>query len=185
MSDEELVTLCKANNSEAFSLLTARYSEKARLTALSFRNTAFENDDLVQEAMIGFLSAVYSFSENKECSFTTYAQRCMKNRILTVIRSSNSKKRIPSELVVPLEQSENLSDIAPSAEESFISQNEAEYISSLISQSLTKQEREIFMLYLTGMSYEEIAKKAGITPKAVDGTLQRARKKLREKLSLK
>ncbi len=184
MSDEELVTLCKANNSEAFSLLAARYSEKARLTALSFRNAPFENDDLVQEAMIGFLSAVYSFSENKDCSFSTYALRCMKNRILSLIRSSNSKKRIPSELVVPFEQTESISDIAPSAEESFISQSEAEYISSLISSSLTRQEKEIFMLYLTGMSYEEIAKIAGITPKAVDGTLQRARKKLREKLSL-
>ncbi len=184
MSDEELVTLCKANNDEAFSHLTARYSEKARLTALSFRNTPFENDDLVQEAMIGFLSAAYSFSENKDCSFSTYALCCMKNRILSLIRSSNSKKRIPSELVVPFEQTETISEITPSAEESFISQSEAEYITSVISLNLTKQEKEIFMLYLKGMSYEEIAKTAGITPKAVDGTLQRARKKLREKLSL-
>ena len=79
----------------------------------------------------------------------------MKNRILSLIRSSNSKKRIPSELVVPFEQGEDISDIAPSAEESFISQREAEYITSVISLNLTKQEKEIFMLYLKGMSYED------------------------------
>ncbi|MBQ8504590.1 MAG: sigma-70 family RNA polymerase sigma factor [Clostridia bacterium] len=184
LSDEELVNLVKENDSEAFSCLTARYIEKAKIIALSFKNVPIENDDLIQEAMTGFLSAVYSFKNDSGCSFATYSSRCIKNRLLSVIRSSSAKKRIPHELVVPFEETTELSENVPSPEEHLISQSEAEYISSVISSSLSKQEKEIFMLYLTGMSYDEIARSARISQKAVDGTLQRARKKLREKLSL-
>lgn len=183
LNDEELVTLCKENNRDALSVLTARYTEKARITALSFKNVQIETDDLMQEGMIGFLSAVYSFKNDGTSSFLTYASHCIKNRIISVIRSTSSKKRIPSELVVPFEDTAELFENAPSPEEHLISQSEAEYISSVISSYLTNQEKKIFMLYLTGMSYEEIANSSGISQKAVDGTLQRARKKLREKLS--
>ncbi len=184
LSDEELIKLIRQNDTEAFSLLTARYTDKARLVATSFRNASVEKDDLVQEGMIGFLSAVRSFKNDGSCSFATYASHCMKNRILSVIRTNSSKKRIPTDLVIPLEENSDISEIVPSPEERFISKSEAEYISSVISSSLSPQESRIFILYLTGLSYGEIAETVGVSAKAVDGALQRARKKLREKLSL-
>ncbi len=183
LGDEELVYLCKGNDSEALSFLTAKYMKKARLSALSFKDSSVESEDLVQEAMIGFLSAVYSFRNDCGCSFETYASRCIRNRIISVMRTASSKKRVPSELVVPLEEETQLEESSPSPEENFFSEKEAEYISTVISSSLTKQENKIFMLHLAGMKYEEIAKSADISVKAVDSTLQRARKKLREKLS--
>ncbi len=184
LSDEELVVLTQEKDDFAFSVLTERYTEKAKLTALSFDNVPFEKEDLIQEAMIGFLSAVYSFSKEKGCLFSTYASRCIRNRIISLIRSQCSKRRIPTELVVPFEETAELSENAPSPEESIISESQSEHILSLISSSLSKQEKDIFLCYLKGMSYDEIAKLCGISQKAVDGTLQRARKKLREKLSL-
>lgn len=184
LKDEDLVVLCKQDDKDALSVLTARYTEKAKLSAFSFKNVQIESDDLIQEGMIGFLLAVYSFENDGTCSFATYASHCIRNRIISVIRHSSSKKRIPSEMVVPLEETADFPENAPSPEEHLISQKEAGYISSIISSSLSEQERKVFMLHLTGMSYEEIANTVGISRKAVDGTLQRARKKLREKLSL-
>ena len=183
LSDEELVVFCKENNEEALTLLTSRYSEKAKLIALSFRNVRLETEDLIQEGMIGFLSAVYSFSDERGASFSTYASHCIRNRLLSVIRATLSKKRIPSDMTVSLQDNSDICGNVPSPEENVISQKEAEYISSVISSSLSTQEKNIFMLHLTGMTYDEIAKECSITPKAVDSTLQRARKKLREKLS--
>lgn len=183
LSDEELVTLCKENNEEALSLLTARYSEKAKLIAMTFKNVHLETEDLIQEGMIGFLSAVFSFSGDRGASFGTYANHCIKNRLLSVIRATCSKKRIPTDMTVPFREDSQLFENVPSPEEYILSQKEAEYISSVISSSLSLRERNIFMLHLTGMTYDEIAKACAITPKAVDSTLQRARKKLREKLS--
>ena len=183
LSDEELVTFCKENNEEALSLLTSRYSEKAKLIALSFKNVHIETEDLIQEGMIGFLSAVYSFNGDRGASFSTYAGHCIRNRLLSVVRSTCSKKRIPFDMTVPLQSDSDIRENVPSPEEHIISQKEAEYISSVISSSLSLQEKNIFMLHLTGMTYDEIAKLCSITSKAVDSTLQRARKKLREKLS--
>ena len=45
--------------------------------------------------------------------------------------------------------------------------------------SLTERERRTLKLYLSGYSYQETADRTGSTVKAVDGTLQRVRKKLK------
>lgn len=182
LKDEEIVELCKENNDEAFSVLAKRYTEVAGVIASSFTDTGIERADLVQEAMLAFIAAVYSFNGEKSCSFRTYASRCMRNRILSVLRGLSSKKRVPYFLTVSIEENPDLIS-APSPEESFTSENSAEYIHTVIAQSLTEREKKIFAFFLSGYSYEEIADRLGVTPKAVDSTLQRARKKLREKLS--
>ncbi|MEG0018692.1 MAG: sigma factor-like helix-turn-helix DNA-binding protein [Hydrogenoanaerobacterium sp.] len=45
---------------------------------------------------------------------------------------------------------------------------------------LSPFEQKTLRLYLSGISYEDIAKAQGTTPKAVDNALQRVRRKLRE-----
>ena len=182
LKDEEIVSLCKANNEDAFSVLTKRYTEAAQIIASSFTDTGIEKADLIQEAMLAFVAAVYSYSGEKNCSFRTYASRCMRNRIISVLRSLSSKKRVPYYLTVSIEENPDLIS-APSPEEGFTSEDSAEYINTVIAKSLTEREKKVFTLFLTGYSYEEIADRLGVTLKAVDSTLQRARKKLREKLS--
>ncbi len=182
LKDEELVILCKENNNDAFSVLTQRYMETAAIIVNRFGACPMERADMIQEAMFAFLSAVYSYSQGKDCSFQTYASACMRNRIISLIRTLSSKKRVPQGLMVSLEENAELLS-EPSPEESLISENSAEYIAAVISESLSEKENEVFKLQLTGFTYEEIAKKLGTTTKAVDSTLQRARKKLREKLS--
>lgn len=182
LKDEEIVSLCKENNDEAFSVLTKKYTEVAGIIASSFTDSGLERADLIQEAMLAFIVAVYSFSDGKDCSFKTYASRCMRNRIITVLRALSSKKRVPYFLTVSIEENPDLIS-APSPEESFASQSGADYIHTVIENSLTEREKKVFSFFLTGYSYEEIADRLGVTPKAVDSTLQRARKKLREKLS--
>ena len=182
LKDEEIVIFCKENNDEAFSVLTKRYTEVAEIVASSFADTGMEKADLVQESMLAFISAVYSFNDEKGCSFRTYASRCMRNRIISLLRGLSSKKRVPYFLTVSLEDNTELIS-APSPEESLASENSAVYIHSVIDDSLSDREKKVFSLFLTGYSYEEISVRLGTSPKAVDSTLQRARKKLREKLS--
>ena len=182
LKDEEILELCKENNDEAFSVLARRYTEVAGIIVSSFTDTGLERADLIQEAMLAFISSVYSFSGDKGCSFRTYASRCMRNRIISVLRGLSSKKRVPYFLTVSFEENPDLI-AAPSPEESFTSENSADYIHTVIENSLTEREKKVFSLFLTGYSYEEIACCLGVSAKAVDSSLQRARKKLREKLS--
>ena len=133
--------------------------------------------------MLGFIAAVYAYNQKAGASFSTFANHCIRNRIVSTVRTTGSQKRIPAELTSPLEdyQSSASSELTP--EERLISQQESERISALIENELSEKERTVFRFFLQGMRYEEIAEKCDCTVKSVDGTLQRVRKKLREKLS--
>ena len=181
LSDEHLLSCYKNGDNAALNVLTDRYMQTARYIAISLAGKTFDVSDLTQEGMIGFLSAVYSFNEEHSVKFGTYASACIRNRILSVIRLNISKKRIPAELIVPFNTQDAIS-IALTPEDVLQSQQNAQFISELIETSLSQQEKTVFRLFLAGLSYEEIAKEKGISAKAVDSTLQRARRKLREKL---
>lgn len=181
LKDEELVALCREKDDVALSHLTERYMNVARYIAKGFSLKNADSSDLVQEGMIGFLSAVYSFKENSGSSFNTYASCCIRNRIIGIIRSTNTKKHIPDELIVSFEsQTESSSVLSP--EESILSYKGAEYITDIINTCLSEKEKAVFMQHLSGLSYSEISEKNSVTVKAVDSALQRARKKLKEKL---
>lgn len=181
--DEKLVALSKQGDSSAFSVLSERYFPAAGYHASRFCSAWAEKEDLIQEGMLGFISAVYAYNEKNGASFSTFANLCIKNRIISFVRTLSSKKQIPAGLVVSLDEQANFISEKSTPEESLISQQEAEKIYLLIKNVLTEKERCIFLLFLGGMTYEQIARKADCTIKSVDGTLQRVRKKLREKLS--
>ena len=183
LKDEELVALCKSNDSNAFSVLTERYIPVSRLHASHFYGAMIEKEDLIQEGMLGFIAAVYAYDKDSSASFSTFAGHCIKNRIVSAVRSVGSKKRIPAEMTVSLEERQDSPSRELSPEESFISQKESERISEMIETELTEKERAVFLHFLQGMTYKQIADKCDCTAKSIDGTLQRIRKKLREKLS--
>ena len=183
LKDEELVSLCKSNDSKAFSVLTERYIPVSGLYASHFYGAAVEKEDLIQEGMLGFIAAVYAYDKNSSASFSTFAGHCIKNRIISVLRATGSKKRIPAEMTVSLEERQDSPSTQLTPEESFISQKETERISLMLETELTEKERTVFLSFLQGMSYRQIAKECECTVKSIDGTLQRIRKKLREQLS--
>lgn len=183
LKDEELVALCKSNDNKAFSVLTQRYIPLSGYHASHFCGKLIEKEDLIQEGMLGFISAVYAYDESSSASFSTFAGHCIRNRIISAVRVISSRKRIPLELTVPLQEKQDSPSPELTPEESFISQKEAERISRIIDKELTEKERAVLLRYLQKKSYRQIAEDCSCTEKAVDGTLQRIRKKLREKLS--
>ncbi len=182
MSDEQLLKLSRDNCPQALDELSARYMKLSKGIASSLGVAPGEIPDYVQEGMIGFLSAVYSYEEGRHTRFSTYAFACIRNRMLSVLRRSAAKGNIPPSLTVSYEEQslQLLNELTP--EEQIISEKNIQDILSAIDR-LSPQEKAVFRLQLAGLSYEEIAEKLSITAKAVDGTLQRARKKLRNALS--
>lgn len=182
LNDEQLTFLAVERDDEALALLTERYMNVAKYIASSFSSDAEEISDLVQEGMLGFLAAVYSYDKDGAAAFNTYASRCIRNRIIGVLRAAGTKRHIPEDMIVSLESQRDREDGELTPEESLLSDEGAEYIHSVICSELSEREREIFMLYLGGSSYCDIAEKTGITVKSVDSALQRARKKLKKRL---
>ncbi len=182
LNDEQLTFLAVERDDEALAVLTERYMNVAKYIAASFSSDNEEISDLVQEGMLGFLGAVYSYEKDGEASFNTYASCCIRNRIVSVLRATNTKRHIPEDMIVSLESQRNSGARELTPEERLLSDEGAEYITSVIKSELTDREREFFMLYLAGASYCDIAKKADTTVKSVDSALQRARKKLKKRL---
>lgn len=182
MTDEQLVRLSQNNDQKALSELSLRYGKVSFAVASTFAENADLCADLSQEGMLGFLSAVYSYKADTDTSFLTYGSCCIRNRILTALRKNTSGKRIPESLLISLEQINETFVDRNTPEELLISDKNKQLIASLIENQLTKQERDVLSLYLADASYGDIAEKLSLSLKAVDSTLQRAKKKLREKL---
>lgn len=182
LNDEQLAFLSMEKDDEALAILTERYMNVAKYIASGFSSNNEDISDLVQEGMLGFLGAVYSYEKKGEASFNTYASCCIRNRIISVIRATNAGRHIPDDMIVSLDSQRNRGAHNLTPEESLLSDEGAEHITSVIKSELTDREREIFMLYLTGCSYCDIAKKTDTTIKSVDSALQRSRKKLKKRL---
>lgn len=161
----------------AVSVLISRYLGLVRKKASVFSGGNAESDDLAQEGLLAFMRAVESFDSDRGAKFSSFADVCVTNGIKNAAAklSKNSGESL----------SENLEE---TAEDRSTPENiwfEKEAVSDLykeIAALLSKNEWDIFRLYLGGASYGEIADKLGITPKSVDNAVFRVRKKLRSLL---
>lgn len=178
--DNELITASRNGDDEALRLLSAKYMDFALEKAKGFTFSAMEYDDIVQEAMLGFLSACYTYDTQGKASFRTYVSICMNNSIISAINSLERKKRIPRNKIVTLDEIQN--DCAEAAEDPeavFFRRQKALEVIRLVKEELTQKERDVLSLFISGLKYDEIAQKLSVTPKSVDSTLQRIRKKIR------
>lgn len=58
-----------------------------------FKHCGIEYDDLVQEASIGFLKGIRTYSPDKGSIPTTYCYKCAKTAVLMIIRAQRAKGR--------------------------------------------------------------------------------------------
>ena len=165
--------------------LAERYIRIVRMCARPYFLTGGDSEDLIQEGMLGLLSAIREYDEAKGASFKTYAQACILNRIRSAVRSDQRMKNAPLNDGVSLD--EVLSDesqslgahlYARSPEEQVLARETDKELLSAYSRCLSKFEARILSLYLDGLSYAEIAAATGRDAKAVDNAVQRIRRKL-------
>ncbi len=175
----------KTRTAGAEEALAERYIRVVRMCARPYFLAGGDSEDLIQEGMIGLLSAIREYDESKGANFKTYAEACVHNRILSAVRSASRMKHAPLNDGVSLEdvlsdesQSLGTSYYERSPEEQVLArESESEFISAF-TRCLSKLETEILHLYLQGLSYSEIADSTGKDSKAVDNAVQRIRRKL-------
>ena len=182
LSDVSLLELCRADDEKAWNTLFERYLPMARKLASRVRHEFLEGQDLIAEGMIGLLSAVDRYNAQEGTSFSTYAYACMQNRMRNALRSVQAKGQIPPSMLLPIE--EGIRQPQPSSvEETLVSEQEAKRIGEIVDTALSERERDVFLAFVHGNTYNQISAQTGLSRKGVDAALQRARKKLREQLS--
>ena len=173
-TDEELAVAAK-NSRSAAAVLTMRYSELILIKSRIYADTDNESEDLRQEGVIGLLRAVDAFDPERGVKFSTFAGVCIDNRMRSVI--AKARRAVPVAGEDPSEL-ELVSD-EPDPESVFLNK---EYFSELmngIRTVLSSAELRAFSLCVSGMSYRSAAERLGISEKAVDNAMQRARRKIR------
>ena len=184
-SDEQLLLLAGRGDAEAEACLAERYARVVRVCVRPYFLVGGDSEDLIQEGMLGLLAAIRGYHTDKDCSFKTYAETCIHNRIASAIRSATRKKHEPLNSGISLEDilSDESGDFIPTdfiriPEETVLARERAQELTSTFSRCLSTKESQVLELYLTGLSYREIADRLSVSNKAVDNAVQRIRRKL-------
>ena len=188
-ADEALCTLAASGDRIAEEALVMRYHRLVRICARPYFLAGGDSEDLIQEGMVGLLAAIREYDSGKAASFRTFAEVCIKNRLISVIKAAARDKHIPLNNYVSFETplfSGNGDHYAYGAADQLQEDPEAillgreafqERMRALEGQ-LSGFEASILRLYLNGLSYSEIAAEVNKSPKSVDNAVQRIRRKL-------
>lgn len=182
LSDDELCEKARLGDEFSEETLVYRYTQWVRVCARSLFLAGADHEDLVQEGMIGLLSAIRHYDVGREASFSVYAVRCVKNRMIAAVRSAGREKHSALNQSVSLEalsfSDQPVGDISADPEATFLSKESRDEFETRLTGILSHLERQILGLYLEGLSYRDISLKLNKDLKSVDNAIQRIRRKL-------
>src|SRR5574344_2269151 len=95
-NDNELLYLIKDSSEEAHEILYKKYEPIISIKVKKYVNIAkrigLEYNDLFQEGLIGLSEAIKSYKDNRETSFSSFANICIERKIISSLERFNSKK---------------------------------------------------------------------------------------------
>lgn len=188
-SDEELIEKIRLGDLEAQNYLLEKYRTLVTLKANRFFLIGAENDDMIQEGMIGLFKAIQSFDLNKNNSFKTFANLCIERQLITAIKTSNRQKHIPlnSSFSLNLSAFDDNDDttvmeildtkLVEDPLDTITKREYMEFVEKRIDKNLSSFEKKVLEKYIQGESYVSIAEKLNSPVKSIDNAIQRIRKK--------
>ncbi len=195
LSDEKLQELAVSGNSEAEDLLIRRYTQVVKALARPFFLAGADSEDLIQEGMLGLISALRSYDPDSEVSFKAYSQLCIRRKLISAVRNATCKKTVSLDECLSLESplfDESQPEMAYGLridsprrpEEMVIDKENTQKLFQSVFRVLSQFEQQVLRFYLSGVSYREIAEMTNKTEKAVDNAVQRIRRKVSRLIDL-
>ncbi|WP_051635214.1 sigma-70 family RNA polymerase sigma factor [Selenomonas sp. ND2010] len=199
MTDEEVVALYQLNGDDQLvQMMLKRYAPmiggQTRWNCL--RNIAQE--DLFQEGQIGFFKAMRDYNPEKKIPFGVFAQHCVRCQFITAVKALQRLKNQPLNTAYSLdysiaEENENYTlldilvsdELEANPEFCLVMKEDYEFCQSVVTKELTPFDYRIFLSYVRGMSYQEIADEISGSIKSVDNALQRSKRKMRRHIMAK
>ena len=176
-----------------------KYKGMVKTKAKSMYLLGGDSNDLIQEGMIGLFKAIRDYDSGRDASFSTFADLCVSRQMYTAVQASSRKKHMPLNTYISLyggdgsqdgdgNEENNLMNAIPAAlemspEELFIDRENVEVLEQAIDKELSTFEKQVLDLYITGMSYNQIARVLGKDGKSTDNALQRIKSKIRRAIS--
>lgn len=197
VTDEELILRLHEGEEGVTEYILNKYKNLVRSKAKSMYILGADSEDLIQEGMIGLFKAMRDYDYGRDASFLTFADLCISRQMYTAVTASGRKKHMPLNTYISLSSKDDSNDEesgrfsleetlvfdSDNPERIVIDRENVEDIEHFIDTELSSFEKEVLDLYLTGMSYTNIAKVLSKDEKSTDNALQRAKSKLKKKLS--
>lgn len=148
-----------------------------------------EEDDLLQEARIGFFKAIRDYDPERHPVFLAFAVRCVKGQCISALKGAQRMKQRmtyaakslnapvfeynPSLLAIDL-----VIDEKSNPERDGTNWDCYRVCDELLRMNLSPNEYDVLNLWLNGYTYQDVAMLMNRTRKSIDNTLQRVRRKL-------
>ncbi len=177
-TDEELIAKIRSGETGVTEFLLEKYKPLVKKQARTMYLMGGENEDLIQEGMIGLFRAISTYRQG-EGSFYGFALMCINRQMYTAVQASARKKHEPLNEYVSLDEEPQML-LEDSPETMFLLQEKEGNREDMIARHLSSLEKKVLALYLEGMSYGQIASQIGRPEKSVDNAIQRLKKKLKK-----
>lgn len=192
MTDEQLIRDLRDGENEITDFLMEKYKFLVRKKAKAMYLLGGENDDLIQEGMIGLFKALQDYKLDASASFSSFADLCITRQMYSAIRASQRKKHIPLNSYISLYGTENAEDsrgdlplidtitdnFVNDPEQVFLGKEHTEIIQNELKDKLSELEDRVLYLHLLGTDYRTIATLLDRSPKTIDNALQRIKTKV-------
>ena len=185
--DNELVRLAQSGDKAALETILMRYKPLVHKKSQPYYLAGGDDDDIVQEGLIGLYKAVMSFDSDTFPLFNVFAGVCIERRIISAVKKASRMKHSPLNSYVSLsgtadDDESALGNMIGSGsgdpERIVIERENAEGLEGKITELLSPFELKVLLCHLNGKSYRETAETVGRDVKAVDNAMQRIKKKL-------
>lgn len=191
--DEDIIRQIQAGDQKLMDYIMEKYKYLVKKKAKAMYILGGDNDDLIQEGMIGLFKAIRDFDCAQDYSFYAFAEICIARQMYSAMKAAGRQKHAPLNTYVSFhttigieEEERELMDVLKSVEktpeELIISREDLQQMAEIIDQKLSAMEREVLDLYISGISYKEIARILRKSEKSIDNALQRMKGKLADTL---
>lgn len=197
MTDEQLIRALRDGERGVMDFIMVKYKSMVRKKARAMFLLGGENEDLIQEGMIGLIKAVRDYDATQGTSFASFAELCVSRQMYSAIEASRRKKHLPLNSYISLyEEGETEDDgrnvpLIDTIESEGESDPEAIYFGKEYTEAFVEQlkerlsplEKHVLYLHLMGTDYRTIAELLDKSPKSVDNALQRIKSKAEKMLN--
>jgi len=171
--DEWLLGRIQEGDHEAFAALVHRHTKRYYSLAYQLVQQREDAEDIVQAAFVKLWERPERWDQGHQTRFTTWFYT-----VVTHLCLDHNKRKKP----LPLPEEMELIDQRPTQEERIVHHQRRVVIEGLIRELPERQRLAFTLCFYEGLSNREAAEIIGVTVKAVQSLIMRAKTALKEKL---
>ena len=190
--DEQLIRRLRDGEAAITDFIMDKYKFMVKKQARAMYLLGGENEDLIQEGMIGLFKAVRDYDLEQGASFSSFAELCISRQMYTAIKLSQRQKHMPLNSYVSLyekgseveegKQTQLIDQLQPikenNPEDLFLDKEYFVTLEQELKERLSDLENRVLYLHLMGEDYRSIATLLEKSPKSIDNALQRIKQKI-------